>query len=47
MAYDRIDLFTQALNTAFVRAYDAVADPAPIEVAMTEVPSRGRVENYP
>jgi phage major head subunit gpT-like protein len=44
---DKIDIYTQALNTAFVNAYDAIAEPAPIEVALTEVPSKGRVENYP
>lgn len=45
--FDRIDLYTQALNTAFMRSYEAIAEPAPIEVAMTVVPSKGRVENYP
>ena len=44
---DRIDLYTQALNAAFVNAYDAIAEPAPIETALTVVPSAGRVENYP
>jgi phage major head subunit gpT-like protein len=44
---DRVDIFTQAMNTAFVNAYDAIAEPAPIEKAMTEVPSKGRIENYP
>lgn len=47
MPFDRIDIYAQALNTAFVSAYDAIADVAPIEVALTEVPSHGRVENYP
>src|SRR5436190_216016 len=47
MAFDRIDIYAQSLNTAFVRAYDAIAEPAPIAVALTEVPSKGRVENYP
>jgi phage major head subunit gpT-like protein len=44
---DRIDIFTQALNTAFVNGYDAVIDPPPIDKCITEVPSKGRVENYP
>src|SRR5262245_23905413 len=47
MPFDRVGIFTQALNTAFVKGYDAVAEPAPIEQAMTMVPSEGRVENYP
>ncbi len=47
MPFDKIDLYTQALNTAFIRSYEAVADPAPIDDAITIVPSKGRVENYP
>ncbi len=45
--YDKVDLFTQALNTAFINSYQGVAPPAPIEQAMTIVPSNGRIENYP
>ncbi len=44
---DRIDLYTQALNAAFVNAYEAIAEPAPIMTCVTEVGSKGRVENYP
>jgi len=44
---DRIDVFTQALNVAFINAYDAIAEVAPIDAALTIVPSKGRVENYP
>ena len=44
---DRIDIYTQALNAAFINAYNAVAEPAPIEPAVTPVTSKGRVENYP
>jgi len=44
---DRIDVFTQALNTAFVNAYDAVPEMAPIDDCITIVPSKGRIENYP
>ena len=47
MPVDRIDIFTQAMNSAFVNAYDAIAEPAPIDVAITEVGSKGRIENYP
>jgi phage major head subunit gpT-like protein len=47
MPFDRVGLFTQALNAAFVKGYDAIAEPAPIEAAMTIVPSNGRIENYP
>lgn len=45
--FDRVDIYTQALNTAFISAYDTVADPAPIDDAILIVPSKGRVENYP
>lgn len=44
---EKIDLFTQALNTAFVNAYDAIPEQAPIDECITEVSSKGRVENYP
>lgn len=47
MSMDRIDLFTQALNTAFVNSYDAIPEQAPIDSCITEVSSKGRVENYP
>jgi len=44
---DKIDIYTQALNVAFVNAYDQVPEQAPIEPALTLVDSKGRVENYP
>ncbi len=47
MPFDRVDLYTQALNTAFVRAYDAIAEPPPIAPALEIIGSKGRVENYP
>ncbi len=45
--YDKVDLFTQALNSAFVNSYEMVAEPAPIDDAILEIPSAGRIENYP
>ncbi len=47
MALDRIDILTQALNAAFINAYEMTQDPFPIDSALTVVPSKGRVENYP
>ncbi|HEV8059813.1 MAG TPA: Mu-like prophage major head subunit gpT family protein, partial [Gemmataceae bacterium] len=47
MLTDRIDLFTQALNTAFINAYDQIPEQAPIDEAITVVGSKGRIENYP
>lgn len=44
---DNIGLFTQALNAAFVNAYNTIVEPAPIDFAITEVGSKGKVENYP
>ncbi len=44
---DKVDIFTQAMNAAFVNAYEAVPEQAPIDDAITEVPSKGKVENYP
>jgi phage major head subunit gpT-like protein len=44
---DKIDLYTQALNTSFINAYEFMPEQAPIDVAITDVPSKGRVENYP
>lgn len=44
---DRVDIYTQAMNAAFVNAYEAVPEQAPIDDALTIVPSKGRVENYP
>jgi phage major head subunit gpT-like protein len=44
---DRIDIFTQAMNSAFINAYEIVPEQAPVEDAIFEVPSKGRVENYP
>ena len=35
------------MNAAFVNSYEAVADTPPIADCITEVPSKGRVENYP
>lgn len=44
---DKIDLYTQALNTSFINSYNAVAEQADIDDAITDVTSKGRVENYP
>lgn len=43
---DKIDIFTAQMRTEFERAFNAVATPAPIESAMTIVPSTAREENY-
>ncbi len=45
--FQNVDVFTQALNTAFVNEYNIVPEQAPIEQAIFEVPSKGRLENYP
>ena len=47
MPSDKIDLYTQALRSEFIRAYDAIATTPPIDQAMTMIPSKGRIENYP
>jgi phage major head subunit gpT-like protein len=44
---DRIDIFTQAMNAAFINGYDAIAEIPPIAKALQIVPSGGRIENYP
>ncbi len=44
---DRIDIFTQAMNAAFVNAYEIVPEQPPVDAAIFDVPSKGRVENYP
>ncbi len=44
---DFVGLYTVALNSAFVRAYEQVPEPPPITQALTEIGSKGRVENYP
>ena len=44
---DRIDIYTQALNAAFINSFSAIAEPAPIEPAITVVQSKGRIERYP
>lgn len=47
MAIDRVDILTQAMNAAFVNSYEAIADQPALEKAITTVPSKGRIENYP
>lgn len=47
MAYDRVDLYTQALNAAFINSYEGIAPVTPIDDVLTIVPSKGRIENYP
>ncbi len=47
MSYDRVDIFTQALNASFVNSYTGPTETSAIDKALTIVPSKGRVENYP
>ncbi len=47
ISIDKIDILTQAMNAAFTNSYEQIAEPAPIDKAITTVPSTGRVENYP
>ncbi len=47
ITFDKVDLYTQALNSAFINAYDPIAEPAPIEKCITRQESKGRVENVP
>lgn len=47
ISLDRVGVYTQALNTAFINAFEGIAEPAPIDKCITRVPSKGRVENYP
>jgi len=47
ISIDTVNLYTQAMNDAFVKSYGGVYEPAPIDMAMTTVPSKGRIENYP
>lgn len=47
VAFDRIDIYTQALNAAFVRGYEATAEPPPIEVAMQTFPTDGKETHLP
>ncbi len=46
-AIQNVTIYTQAMNTAFIKGYEAIAEVAPIQKAILEVPSNGRVENYP
>jgi phage major head subunit gpT-like protein len=45
--FDIVGLYTQALNTAFVNAFDGVVDPPPIEKVMTREKVGGRSVNAP
>jgi phage major head subunit gpT-like protein len=47
ISIDKVDLFTQAMNSAFINSYNAIATPTPLDKALAIVPSGGRVENYP
>ncbi len=42
-----IDVFTQAVNAAFVNAYMQIPEQSPVDKAMTIIGSKGRIENYP
>ncbi len=42
-----IDIYTQAMNAAFVNAYMQIPPQPPIAKAMTVIGSKGRIENYP
>ena len=47
MVMDRVGIYTQALNAAFVQGYNAVPKTSPIDQGLQIIPSHGRVENYP
>jgi phage major head subunit gpT-like protein len=47
ISIDTVNLYTQTLNDAFVKSYQGVYEPAPIDASLTTVPSKGRIENYP
>lgn len=47
ISLDTVNLYTQAMNDAFVKSYGGVYEPAPIDSSLTIVPSKGLIENYP
>jgi len=46
MATDLLNLFTQALRSEFIKGYEIVAEPPPLDKALQRIPSTGRIENY-
>lgn len=44
---DIVNIYTTALNTAFINAWDWPADPPPIEKVMMRQPATSRTENVP
>jgi phage major head subunit gpT-like protein len=46
MANSKVDIFTAAMRTEFLTAFDAVAEPAPWEAFTARIPSTARIENY-
>lgn len=47
ISVDTVNLYTQAMNDAFIKSYQGAYEPAPIDASMTVIPSKGRIENYP
>ncbi len=43
---NKVDIFTQAARAEFIRGYDATPAVPPIDVAISQFPSTGRVETY-
>lgn len=46
MANSKVDIFTAAMRTEFLTAFDAVAEPAAFEQYTARIPSTARIENY-
>jgi len=47
ISFDRVGIYTTALQTAFINGLEMITEPPPIEKCMMRVPSKSRVENYP
>lgn len=42
-----VDIYTTAMNAAFVNSYNMIQEPGPIDECITKVPSTSKIENYP
>ena len=46
VAFNKVDIFTQAARNEFISGYNANPEVPPIDVAISQFPSTGRVETY-
>jgi len=46
VAYNKVDIFTLAARNEFISGYNATPEPPPIDKAINQFPSTGRIETY-